>query len=122
MSFPPRLFRSRVSSPDSLILKSGMVDNLDIWSVADRKDILDAMEDYARAYSQDYAIAMLFIVLAVSLVCALINFILGYETDLYDVACACLFLPLITMCSIRLGMEHTVELYRKALEEATNDL
>lgn len=122
MSFPPRLFRSRVPSPDSLILKSGMVDDLDIWSVADRKDILDAMENYARAYSQDWAIGILFIVLAVSLVCAFVNFVLGYETDLYDVACLCLFAPIVGMLMIRGGMDHATALYRKALEEATNDL
>ena len=121
MNLPPRVFRSRVPAPDNVIVKSGIVDDLDEWSIADRYEIAKVMENYGKAYAQDCAVLMVFVVLIASLIGAIINFVAGYETDMYDVVWGLLFIPLITMCLIRGATVHIVNQYRKALEEANND-
>lgn len=121
MNIPPRVFRSRVPAPDNVIVKSGVVDDLGEWEITDRYEIARAMEEYGKAYAQDWAVLMVFVVLIASLIGAVVNFVAGYETDMYDVVWGLLFIPLITMCLIRCATSHIVQQYRNALEEANND-
>ena len=121
MNIPPRVFRSRVPAPDNVIVKSGVVDDLDEWSIADRYEMAKVMEQYGRAYAQDWALTILFVVLIASLIGAIINFVAGYETDMYDVVSALFFAPMICLLIVRCATAHIVNQYRKALEEANND-
>lgn len=121
MNLPPRVFRSRVPAPDNVIVKSGIVDDLDEWSIADRYEIAKVMENYGKAYAQDWSLMMVFVVLIASLIGAIINFVAGYETDMYDVVWGLIFIPFVSLWLIRCATAHIVDQYRKALEEANND-
>jgi len=118
MNLPFRAFRSRVPDPGNLILKSGLVDDLDEWQIADRWDMMKAIDRYGKAYALDMVLLTLAAVSMGMVLGFLLSIMMGYEYDLYQAVFDSVFLSALVYCISRGAVCHTVQLYRSALEEA----
>lgn len=118
MNLPFRAFRSRVPDPGNLILKSGLVDDLDEWQIADRWDMMKAIDRYGKAYALDMVLLTLVAVSMGMVLGFLLSIMMGYEYDLYQAVFDSVFLSALVYCISRGAVCHTVQLYRSALEEA----
>ena len=118
MNLPFRAFRSRVPDPGNLILKSGLVDDLDEWQIADRWDMMKAIDRYGKAYALDMVLMTLVAVSMGMVLGFLLSIMMGYEYDLYQAVFDSVFLSALVYCISRGAVCHTVQLYRSALEEA----
>ena len=118
MNLPFRAFRSRVPDPGNLILKSGLVDGLDEWQIADRWDMMKAIDRYGKAYALDMVLLTLAAVSIGMMLGVLLSIMMGYEFDLYQAVFDLVFLSGLVYCISLGAVNHTVQLYRSALEEA----
>ena len=118
MNLPFRVFRSRVPDPGNLILKSGLVDDLDEWQIADRWDMMKAIDRYAKAYALDMVLLTLAAVTMGMIIGVLLSIMTGYEFDLYQAVFDLIMLSALVYCISLGAVNHTVQLYRSALEEA----
>ena len=118
MNIPFRVFRSRVPDPGNLILKSGLVDDLDEWQIADRWDMMKAIDRYGKAYALDMALLTLAAVSMGMVLGVLLSIMMGYDFDLYKAVFDLVLLSALVYCISLGAVLHTVQLYRSALEEA----
>ena len=108
-------------NPTDLILAYGGLDGVDSFEASDRLAVVDRLENVGRNFSINWGLGLFILTVFISAVGWVINFIMGYETDLDDVLFCCFLIPFMGGINAYLGIKWIIGAYREAVQVVANE-
>lgn len=107
--------------PLDIILSSNDADRLDYFEGMDRLAVIERLSNAGKHYAMDWAINILIICAVVSVVCFIVDWLLGYPVDIERAVFCCVAFPVLAGLNTTLGIMWVLRAHREAVQVALNE-